>query len=445
MSKAVYTIIIGGVARVLVFRITKPPSLPANVPVARCSTYAVQRSPSGRRLGTRHNYSRLLLLTLLNIDLTFTSSAYATRVDANKVIGDGAYGFIIFDGTHVLKIPRLLGRLRPDGILIRTSTTSCTSSIWSAPLPESMDITRADVDGCTAKLDLLHLSNIVYSIMTWQIFSFVQKLLHLTAELRTVLTHQSAADPHCLLLHLSEASAELENAGCHKQLAGIHGQLASQKFDIIGSFGPDGSLCPLLDQVQWWQPLGENAFPNASDYINSYLKEYNTDRTESARALYPAIKEKLAEYLEQNAGNPTLNAPYRLIRPDLNFRNLLVTQDEGKPPKFCGVIDWDWSDTGLLYFLCEYPLSIQDPEFWQESRAENKILRKHFVRCLANYFPKRSADRAVDTFALHVWEPEQEFYEVEDYMNDIGVEMAAYPITGWQPDSESKSDDEDGE
>lgn len=44
-----------------------------------------------------------------------------------------------------------------------------------------------------------------------------------------------------------------------------------------------------------------------------------------------------------------------------------------------------------------------------------------------------------------MWEPEQEFYEVEDYMNDIGVEMAAYPITGWQPDSESKSDDEDGE
>lgn len=41
----------------------------------------------------------------------------------------------------------------------------------SAPLPESMDITRADIDGCTAKLDLLHLSNIVYSIMTLQKFS----------------------------------------------------------------------------------------------------------------------------------------------------------------------------------------------------------------------------------------------------------------------------------
>jgi hypothetical protein len=50
-----------------------------------------------------------------------------------------------------------------------------------------------------------------------------------------------------------------------------------------------------------------------------------------------------------------------------------------------------------------------------------------------------------DTFALHVWEPEQEFYEVENYMNDIGMESAAYAITGWQPDSETESDDEDAE
>lgn len=244
-----------------------------------------------------------------------------------------------------------------------------------------------------------------------------------------------------------------------KQLAGIHAQLASQKFDTIGSIGADGSVGPFLDQVGWWQPLGEQAFTNTSDYINSYLKEDNPDRRASARALYPAIKEKLSEHLEQNAGNPTLSAPYRLIHPDLNFRNLLVTQEEGKSPKICGVIDWDWSYTGLLYFLYEYPLSIQDSEFSRDCHVENRILRKHFVRCLANCSPKGSADRAAvrqsfheknhtlnfwqDTFAMHVWEPEQEFYEVENYMNDIGMESAAYAITGWQPDSETESDDEE--
>ncbi len=38
-------------------------------------------------------------------------------------------------------------------------------------VPQSMDITQVNVDGCTAGLDLLHLSNVIYSIMTWQPFS----------------------------------------------------------------------------------------------------------------------------------------------------------------------------------------------------------------------------------------------------------------------------------
>jgi len=129
------------------------------------------------------------------------------------------------------------------------------------------------------------------------------------------------------------------------------------------------------------------------------------------------------------------------------------------PPHICGVIDWDWSYTGLLYFLCEYPLSIQDTHFSSKSHADNKILRKHFVRCLADYFPKGSADRHVvkqsfreknhtlnfwqDTFALHVGEPGQEFCEVEGYMEAIDMESPAYAgIDLWQPDSETESDDE---
>lgn len=193
--------------------------------------------------------------------------ADGTRVEANKVIGDGADGFIVLDGDQVLKIPRLLGRLRSDGNIdphidnelhlehlevekqvyerlrdvpgIARCIASTSNSIlleyypkgslgeymsghdppsmpwkwhWilqatdiiarchqkgilvfdialrnflladdyslrlidfanSAPLPESMDIAHADVDGCTAKLDLLHLSSIIYSVMTWQRFS----------------------------------------------------------------------------------------------------------------------------------------------------------------------------------------------------------------------------------------------------------------------------------
>jgi serine/threonine protein kinase len=193
--------------------------------------------------------------------------ADGSRIAADKLIGNGADGFIIFEGKHVLKVPHLLGRLRPDGkidahidnelhfqhldvekevykrlhgvpgiakciectnngilleyypkgslseyihshdspsiswrwnwilqateiiarchskailvfdIALRNSLLADDFSLRlidfanSAPLPESMDITLADDDGCTARLDFLHLSCIIYSIVTWQKFS----------------------------------------------------------------------------------------------------------------------------------------------------------------------------------------------------------------------------------------------------------------------------------
>ncbi|KAK1824207.1 hypothetical protein LTR12_001273 [Friedmanniomyces endolithicus] len=41
----------------------------------------------------------------------------------------------------------------------------------SSLLPLSMDINRAEVDGSTVRVDLLHLSSVIYSIMSWQPFS----------------------------------------------------------------------------------------------------------------------------------------------------------------------------------------------------------------------------------------------------------------------------------
>ncbi len=41
----------------------------------------------------------------------------------------------------------------------------------SSLLPLSVDINRAEVDGSTVRVDLLHLSSVIYSIMSWQPFS----------------------------------------------------------------------------------------------------------------------------------------------------------------------------------------------------------------------------------------------------------------------------------
>lgn len=247
-----------------------------------------------------------------------------------------------------------------------------------------------------------------------------------------------------------------------KQLAKIYGQLAGLKFETIGSLGADGKVGPLLDLVEVERPLGEHAFTDPLDYMNAYMREDNLDRQESSRALYPAIKSKIAAHFAQNAANPTLHAPYRLCHgQNLEFDAVLVTQDDpSSPPKIRAIIDWDWSHTGLLYYLCEYPSCLRDWDDEEHRHADNKILRKQFVASVAGCFPKDSADRAAvkqsfreknytmnffaETFVNHEWEPEHEFSEVENYMNDIGTGEPAYYTEGWEPDSELESD-ADGE
>jgi serine/threonine protein kinase len=41
----------------------------------------------------------------------------------------------------------------------------------SALLELEADVSKADVDGGTAKVDIFHLSNVIYSILTWRVFS----------------------------------------------------------------------------------------------------------------------------------------------------------------------------------------------------------------------------------------------------------------------------------
>jgi hypothetical protein len=50
------------------------------------------------------------------------------------------------------------------------------------------------------------------------------------------------------------------------------------------------------------------------------------------------------------------------------------------------------SYTGLLCYLYEYPRRIQDWDFAPECHDDNKILRKHLVKCFVDQFPKASAD-----------------------------------------------------
>jgi len=132
--------------------------------------------------------------------------------------------------------------------------------------------------------------------------------------------------------------------------------------------------------------------------------------------------------------------------------------------RISGIIDWDWSHTGLLYHLCEYPDYIRDFDGEEDDFEVNKLLRKHFVSSLAEHFPRGSADREQvkqcfreknyamnslhSVFMYCTWAPDLEKGIVESYLNGLRGESPEYErrayggVLGWEPDSEPESETE---
>lgn len=254
-----------------------------------------------------------------------------------------------------------------------------------------------------------------------------------------------------------------------EQLAHVLGQLAELQFDSIGSLKADGTLGPLLSITEPGNAMDETSFRSTIDYFCAFLREDNAARTSAAREHYRAIQEELRSFMGENAGNPTLNAPYRLIHNDLDSQNILVTQeDKTLPPKISGIIDWDWSYTGPLYYLCEYPHDICDWDDAPENYDDNKVLRKHLVATLVDYFPEDSEERKHvkqcfreksyilncfhSLFMTRVWPESMEGTLVGQYLQNVRGAGAAWERLAyggrfdWERDSDlSDSDMEDEE
>lgn len=131
-----------------------------------------------------------------------------------------------------------------------------------------------------------------------------------------------------------------------------------------------------------------------------------------------------------------------------------------------GIIDWDFSRTAPLYHLCEYPRLILDNDTEIGLYRENRLLRKEFVRLLAQNFPKHSRERELvrecfryKTFALNgfesvfatcTWAEKLEKMLVKDYLEQLQDlregRKSLPPYNGRgdspEPDSELSSDDE---
>lgn len=167
------------------------------------------------------------------------------------------------------------------------------------------------------------------------------------------------------------------------QITSVIIQFASLRFDKIGSLNEHG-VGPLISPCF---DLPRGPFNSTDEYLQSFV---STDQVESPELvrLCQQIQKELDGFLALHADEPYLRQPFGMIHADFDGQNMLfVEQPDGLPPKLSGVIDFEYSHTGPLYFLYEYPIFIQDVSWSKELYADNALLRAHFIREISQGLP----------------------------------------------------------
>lgn len=244
------------------------------------------------------------------------------------------------------------------------------------------------------------------------------------------------------------------------QIATVLTQLATLKFNQIGSLREDGSLGPLEDECL--PPDNRGPFESTLDYMSAYIRE-NDVESPKLKDLYSQIHAALEQYLSSQADTAYLNSPFRLIHPDFDAQNFLFTRppvDSKDPPWLSGVLDFENAYTGPLYFLYEYPIFIQDVDYSPELYEQNSILRPRFVQSLRHGFTKGSREYSLardvmrqKNFILNEFKRAFMLVKMDDGMMEIqatsfleqlrngtGRPYTARP--GYKPDEEIVSDEE---
>lgn len=168
------------------------------------------------------------------------------------------------------------------------------------------------------------------------------------------------------------------------QIAGVLAKMSSIKFDKIGCLWENG-LGPFLNFVYG----SKGPFTSTYDFCVSFLPQADDEH-----AQLKEVKSELKTYLMANKDEPCLHAPYHLIHPDLDGRNMLFVydRDSNQPPQLSGIVDWEHTYTGPLYYLYEYPIFIQESTTGKKDFIKNRALRSHFAYALEQQFPAGSAD-----------------------------------------------------
>lgn len=171
------------------------------------------------------------------------------------------------------------------------------------------------------------------------------------------------------------------------QIASLVAQFAALSFDKIGCLTDQGMgpiISPCLEPPQ-------GPFRSTLNYLRAFVPTNSVESPE-LKDLFGQIQTELATYMQNESSG--LDPPFTLIHADFDAQNMLFSEaPDGSGPVLTGLIDFELSHTGPIYFLYEHPIFIQDIHWSKELYEENAILRAHFVKQIFLNLPTPEAQK----------------------------------------------------
>ncbi len=134
--------------------------------------------------------------------------------------------------------------------------------------------------------------------------------------------------------------------------------------------------------------FAEGPFLTAEGYLHSFVSPKSAKSPE-LRDHYQMIEAEISAFLLSE--KPAyFQSPFVFLHADFDAQNMLFA-DSPEGPRLTGLIDFEFSFTGPLYFLYDYPIFIQDVDSERDRYEENAVLRAHFVRQIFNQLPTPAA------------------------------------------------------
>ncbi|CAG8641335.1 uncharacterized protein OCT59_013266 [Rhizophagus irregularis] len=157
--------------------------------------------------------------------------------------------------------------------------------------------------------------------------------------------------------------------------------------DIIPSF-----TGPFKSSREWFDALiqKEKSFfeTHGVQNLNNEMNTILADAEERTKKLVKQLALLQSKLSENNPFESIDLLPFTLIHNDFDAQNILVERSSvDNDIKIIGIIDWEFSHTGTLWELCDYPIWIQEIEYEPfefisdkelQRNQENQGLRVHF-------------------------------------------------------------------